>query len=609
MSFRSKLAITYTFFIAVLMFTMGTGFYAYNSFIFEKDAYARLNELTIKMSQQLDNLIQPMDYVSLDLISRSEMIDALRNLLEKDKGRSEYSRDLQESYRTLNSLAMKTLVKKEGYTINIFNEKGDFFTNSRDVQDIDVLANEITDLKWLNQARAKDGKKYIVPPSDQVWSTGSSESTFSLVRMIKDPGNEVGFIEVQNETKELSSVLSVGVDKEITVLLVNDNDEVVYRNKDVDMQSLQHYLSITENGSHPNNPVSGAPEVVYHVASSFTGWTLILIQEKASILKPLGVLKQMTAFIGAGVTLFTFIFFYVFSNRLTKPLRKLKNTMEKVRIENLPRKMVVKHENNEIEALNQSFQDMRMRLSDSINHEFKLRSMQLRAHFDSLQAQINPHFMHNMLNVLANMGMEAGAADVADTCRRISAMLRYSTSTDKRRTAIRDEVDHVDNYFYLMKKRFEHKLEFSIDVDEAMLDIEIPKIVLQPLVENAITHGFENRSGTMSIVIKGFISGNDWKIDISDNGSGFSEDILMDLETRIEHYSKQLLDHEDMAGLSIGGMGIISTFARLRLFYGEELRFELSNNDTIGACISIGGSRVQEYKGGNIVVQNHDRRR
>lgn len=603
LSFQSKLAITYSLFLVILMLIMGLGFYHYNAYLFEKNALTRINELAVKTSQQLDNHVQPMDYISKDLISREELINSLRDLMSSDRDNSQFSRYVREANSTVKNLAMRTLVTKEGmYTVNLFNTKGDFFTNSKIVKDNDVLAKEIYSLDWIKIARAKDGDKYIVPPSQGVWSTGSSATIFSLVRMIRDPGREIGFIEIQNSVDTLSTICTVGVDKNIKVLLINDSNEVIYSAEKLKQESLNYYASLSRSGSFNKNPFTGTLELINRVHSDYTGWTLILIEDKKSILQPLGVLKKMTMIIGAGLTAITFIFFYFFSKQLTKPLRKLKKTMEEMQIENLPKPMVIHHENDEITALNRSFQEMRLRLSDAINHEFKLRSLQLRAHFDSLQAQINPHFMHNMLNVLANMGLEAGAGEVANTCRRISAMLRYSTSTDKRRTTIKDELEHADNYLLLMKMRFEHKLEFRMNMDRSMMDIEIPKIVLQPLVENSISHGFEDHLGTMIILIKGFTTENEWQIDIIDNGSGFSEDILKDLESRIENYANQILNNEDAMGLSIGGMGIISTFARLRLFYGSELKFVLKNNDTHGACISIGGSLDKLDTGGESIV-------
>lgn len=599
MSFQYKLVITYSVFVAVLMLFMGFSFFYYNSYLFEKDAYSRLNDLTVKMSQQLDSCIETMDYVSINLISQNELISSMYDLTYLDRNDAKFIQHFNKASRTINNMVVRTLVKKSEYTINIFNKEGDFYTNSKTVEGRDYIVTKIDSLEWVKVAREKEGDKYIVPPFNDTWIPENSRRVFSLVRMVRDPGYEIGFVEIQNSADTLTQICSVGFDKNIKVLVINNRNEIIYSNSALNGEQVKYYSGISTNGIIHKNPFTNSDEMINQAFSNFTKWTVFLIEDRESILKPLGLLKKITLLIAFALTAITFVFFFFFAKQLTKPLRKLKKTMEEVQIENLPNKMVVIHESNEIEALNRSFQDMKIRLNDAITHEFALRSMQMRAHYDSLQAQINPHFMHNMMNVLANMGQEAGAPEVSNTCIRISAMLRYSTSTDTRRTTIKDEIAHVENYLSLMKKRFEHKLEFYINIDKSMLEIEIPKIILQPLVENSISHGFENSSGKMEILINGYIIDGDWQIDIIDNGSGFSESILKDLENKIEDYSKQILNNEDSKGLSIGGMGLISTFARLRMFFGKEIKFILKNNETAGACISIGGSGI---------VQNNDSR-
>ncbi|HBE76727.1 MAG TPA: hypothetical protein DDW65_02935 [Firmicutes bacterium] len=305
---------------------------------------------------------------------------------------------------------------------------------------------------------------------------------------------------------------------------------------------------------------------------------------------PLLVIRNITIFIGVGIIFITLFFFFILAKKLTTPLRELKRTMEDITISNLPEPMPIKHENNEIEALNQAFRQMRDRLNQAIEREFKSQSLQMKAHFDALQAQINPHFLYNMLTILGNMGDEAGQNEISLICLNLSKILRYSTSTGKAWASLQEEINHTSNYLSLMKRRFEHRLDYQIDIDEAIMDFPIPKLTIQPLVENSITHGFENSPDPMKIIIKGGFIENGWQISIMDNGSGFAGDILENLKEKIHYYSTNLISDQKDIELSIGGMGLISTFARLFLLYGNELRFELKNMENGGACINIGGS-------------------
>ncbi len=593
MSFQSKLVVTYSVFITVLMLFFGLIFYYYNSYNYEKNAYSNLNSLAKKISQQLDYCVQTMDYLSLDVISYEDLRNALGDLAYLDRDNPENMEAVSRSMQIIRGHTIRDSIIRTAHRMSVFNLKGDFFTSIANVDSNNPsLMQKITELSWLEKAKSKKGGKYLITSSKDVWAAENPIEVFSLVRVIKTPLNEVGFVEVQNSTDKLRQICSVN--ENIKVLVINDEGNIVYSNKTTDDASLHYYTSIPGRNDSDfftsMNPVTKSAEIISTVSSGYTGWTVFVTQNRAALLQPLAFTRNLTFIIGLALTIITFVAFYFFSRQLTSPLRKLKEAMEEVSIENLPDQMNVRHENNEIKSLNKSFQHMRERLNEAIQFEIKSRSMHMRAHFDALQAQINPHFIFNMLNVLANMGCEAGVSEISDTCRRMAEMLRYSTSTENKRTTLKNEINHVENYLNLMKKRFEYKLEYWIDVDERLYGIIIPKIVLQPLVENSIYHGFNQSPGRMEIRVAGVLQEDKWQIDIIDNGSGFDENVLKDLESQIEHYARNLYSSEDAQGLSIGGMGIISTFARLSLYYGKELKFIIRNNDTQGACISIGGT-------------------
>ena len=213
----------------------------------------------------------------------------------------------------------------------------------------------------------------------------------------------------------------------------------------------------------------------------------------------------------------------------------------------------------------------------------------MQASFDSLQAQVNPHFIYNILNVLSNRGLIDGDDEICEICDSIASMLRYSTSTLKRTATIKEELEHVRNYLLLMKKRFEHRLKFNIDTDPEIYGETIPKIVLQQIVENSINHGFESLQTTMEIGIRGYMSDGWWFIEIMDNGQGFEPHILDELRTRMESIREDISSTEPYTGFAIGGMGLLNTYARMLLIYNRQFEFMLDNVDGGGARVTIGG--------------------
>jgi len=263
--------------------------------------------------------------------------------------------------------------------------------------------------------------------------------------------------------------------------------------------------------------------------------------------------------------------------------------MEETELRNLPEKIIFNNRsNNEIKALNHSFQNLKERLNESIKREVKSYALQLQASFDSLQAQVNPHFIYNILNFISTKGALNSDNEICEICDEIAAMLRYSTSTYMRKATIKEEIGHVNNYLSIMKKRYLHKLEYKIDVEDTVSEQEIPKIVVQQIVENSINHGFKGE--VLTIKIKSYINDDFWYIDIIDNGNGISLVKLEDLQKKMKDMANDIANFKTSHEFSIGGMGLLNTYARLMLFYNNKFVFRIINLENGGVKVTIGST-------------------
>lgn len=591
MNFQRRLMLRYSFFTIFLLLALCTGFYLYNANLFEKNSESSLNQVVFKTSQQLDLAVNEMDKMSISVMSDEDFINALTDLANS---RTQESNDL----RILNNALMykvKAIYKDNVYRVSVFNSRGDFFSsipydNLDKSTDID---GKIRSLAWIEEARKRNGNKLLLLPSVDNWSGKTQKNVFSLVRLIRNPGNEVGFMEIQQDAQKLKDICDIKGDIDLKVLIINDQGKLVFANSNVNEPEIAHYNDIVKANKNLSTIESQSPagtaEFISYEHSDYTGWTVMVIQNKKQLFGALTVVRNITILLGSGIIFLTLFFFYLFSKQLTNPLKQLKTTMEAITMDTLPEKMPVHHENDEIRALNTAFQKMRTRLNQAIEHEFQSRALQSKAQFDALQAQINPHFLYNMLNVLANMGEEAKPDEMAAACCSLANMLRYSTSSKKAHASIREETEHLSNYLSLMKTRYEHELEYTIEMDDRMLDIPLPKLTVQPLVENSISHGFENCSHTMKIDVIGTLTKDTWQIVIKDNGSGFDPDTLKNLKDKIRSFTQLVFSSEQTIELSIGGMGLISSYTRLLLLYGKDILFEITNLEGGGASILLGG--------------------
>ena len=235
----------------------------------------------------------------------------------------------------------------------------------------------------------------------------------------------------------------------------------------------------------------------------------------------------------------------------------------------------------ETHELEQVFNAMMLHLREAASAEMALREGALQARLSALQTQINPHFIYNTLNIISAKSMESGNFDVIEICNQFAQMLRYSTDTRSQTATMAEEIEFVRSYLMLAKARYEDNLEFSIDVPENLGDITVPRLTLQPLVENALNHGFDGKNVLRRLSVSGHIEGGLLVLIIRDNGTGFSEEMLQSLRSRIRAIEEGTVSIESTGG----HIGLINTCLRLHYYSKGATRISIGNDN--GAVITL----------------------
>jgi two-component system sensor histidine kinase YesM len=178
---------------------------------------------------------------------------------------------------------------------------------------------------------------------------------------------------------------------------------------------------------------------------------------------------------------------------------------------------------------------------------------------------------------------------ICGICEKLASMLRYAAGTSQRLVTIREELDYLEDYLYLLKTRYRDKLEYTIKVEDDVLEQKIPRIVLQQFIENSITHGFKNSPRIMALSVRGWIAEDYWYVEVRDNGGGFSETQKAALEDRMAEIKSRV--GEVNFNLDFGGMGLLNIYARCLILFGDAVVFRLSNAGIgagTGAVVTIG---------------------
>jgi len=218
-------------------------------------------------------------------------------------------------------------------------------------------------------------------------------------------------------------------------------------------------------------------------------------------------------------------------------------------------------------------QRIRSLLAEIMEKEKFLRSYELRA----LHSQINPHFLYNTLDTIVWMAEFKDSEKVIAITKALAKFFRLSLGDGAETTSVGDEIDHVRQYLFIQKERYENKLDYEIEVNESILDAVIPKIILQPIVENAIYHGIRPLKSGGMVKIEAYPNNEDVIFKISDNGIGFDTAKLPEFKHN---------------GLRLGGVGFNNVDKRVRLYYGEGYGLSLISYPGEGTEVMIKIRRI-----------------
>jgi sensor histidine kinase YesM len=239
----------------------------------------------------------------------------------------------------------------------------------------------------------------------------------------------------------------------------------------------------------------------------------------------------------------------------------------------------------ELDSLYSAVVTMHEKTKESIKREIALNNQNLQSQILALNSQMNPHFLYNSLATISAMADEGMNAEVINMCQTISRILRYISSDKEHLVSIREDVSHVKDYLECMKMRYGDDLIYSINLPDEMTELKIPKLCLQLIVENSIKFATKGVKAPWKIDVTGHITETHWEITVKDNGPGFSEEDLTELNRKIA----EINNNKFLPSLEINGMGLLNIYIRFKLLYDGKHIFKIDNNETGGALVTIGG--------------------
>ncbi len=274
-----------------------------------------------------------------------------------------------------------------------------------------------------------------------------------------------------------------------------------------------------------------------------------------------------TLFAGIAIAVFAVIISTIgsilFSRVYSKPIIELSATMRNVTIDDFS-DVIVNKRKDEVGILHDSFGVMIERNKKLITMEYQSKIEKREAQIRALQAQINPHFMYNTLQVIGGMALKKSVPELYKITTALGDIMRYSLNFSNEMVCLKEELEYFKAYLTIQNERFGNRIRLEINIPEELMDYLIPKLILQPLLENSLEHGLSNKSGEWRIILKGeLLMEEDLLLSLEDNGIGIEPDRLVLIQENLKNEAEKSLKSSSHIGLCIVG-------ARLKLTFPED---------------------------------------
>ncbi len=400
----------------------------------------------------------------------------------------------------------------------------------------------------------------------------------------------VALIAIHQRPYKLQDILAdIKITKNESILIYNDQNDLIEANLGSNKEIAQERsLEVMQQlaTSDSRETVSDGNFWFYRAVNGGKLRIILIVADQAivaSLQKTLiaGILVAIAAVLAAVAASAAYARF------LSKPLIELAGSMSSIRLDS-SQHLERSDRDDEIGLLQNSFVDMAERTKNLIASEYIAKIEKRNAQLRALQAQINPHFIYNTLQAVGGMALKHGVPGIYEVTLNLIDIMRYSLNFSKDRVRLGDELKYLQSYLQIQNLRFGKRLDLSFDAPEECFEYLVPKLILQPLVENCFEHGLAERAGRWTVIVTAAVRENDLYLSVTDNGVGIP------LE-KLEHIRAELEKGTDSSLQGAEHIGLTNVNARIRLMFGgEDYGLTIDSGPDTGTSITVRLRAVKE---------------
>lgn len=532
------------------------------------------SRLVEQVNSDIDSYIDYMQNISTLVV---ENIDVQEYFF----GNGDWNDNKQRYMRVLTQFVTVIDTRKDISNIGVIADNGTYiFNDGTDTINRNIVLDEVD---WYKDAYFSSN--YILTASHvQHVIKNNYKWVVTLARPLKrkdsDLASGVFFIDLNYKIlKDLCERNSLGLDSYL--FIVDNKGEIIYHPKQQllfrglttekidEVMKCKDTFFLTEEGDDSR---------LYTISrSEETGWSVVGVVALSELMQKKEETQQLYLLVAIALILSGVGLAFFLAGAITRPLKVLKGSMEKVEKGNFESASIESFPNNEIGAISNAFNIMTSRIRQLMEQNVYEQEQKRKSELKALKSQINPHFLFNTLDSIIWMAEGKKNKEVVLMTSSLARLIRQSINNEDEIIPLWKEIDYTKSYLTIQKMRYKDKLEFAVEVEADIREEGIINLVLQPIVENAIYHGIKHKEGKGQITVTGTREEGNIVLRVRDDGIGMDEDTVKHIFDRSKEREKE----------KKGGVGVYNVNMRLQLYYGEEYGLSFESEVMKGTTVTF----------------------
>lgn len=565
---RTKINLYYLI-IFITVFFISYGIYnMFNERIVEKQVSISSGQTLHALDKNLNFMLDEVATFSNLIFFDKEVQNALRSV--KSEGADPNRIQLFNKY-------LVNMLLSGGYISSVYlydNYDNRYAMGKRGVHPLTI--DKIEDAYWYKQAMKLDGNLLWVKNSGGVLQNENNENYISLIRIIKDLKNfdKLAVLIVNVDEEKIVEQFKEISDGGKSHFFVLNNQGQYITHPDIDMDIVEEEIKPNLKGSEGYfvKNIDNSKMITRYITSQNNDWTIVGVMPLDESSKQWKSLSYIAIVILVLNSIFLSIGGIFIAKFITKPLLRMQKYMKKVEQGNFETMPVQSDRTDEIVQLQKGYNKMIGEIETLIYRVKEEQKVIRKNELNLLRSQVNPHFLYNTLDAISALSLLGDNEKAFKITQSLGEFYRISLSSGKEIITVEEEINCIKSYVTILDIRYNNKFEVFYEIEETILELKVLKLILQPLVENAVHHGLRNKQGNGRIEIKGYRENSNIVFKVIDDGIGMSQ-------KRID----EIINFKQ----NKGGFGLYSSRQRISIYYNIENPISIVSEEGKGTEITI----------------------